>query len=328
MLKVYCNHITHSWDPSPIGTHPYNSLCGTFSALTQMSTTIRVMHLHQVNVSTSILQRLILYYLTSSNPLAQSLTLSCIGLLDSPHTDIPVPQVRNEHNAGMNGPRDLCFRCCHFSLELGQWMSEFPYIRLHALRLNAVNSTDNMSALKFLSQMKNLDVKHMELKLRSNHLSYNAAHRLLGPNKHTHFKTITADLLFLNVTVDNVPSLIAIIQHSSRIFLRIYLHFLLPVVKERKPLYQVFEAVCKLSYITKFELFLDCPGLTGEHIRHFYDIWRKVTNQKPLSKLCITGPTSTCDLLCLAEYKEIVRKMCDHLCDPENCNCISNSLRH
>lgn len=328
MLKVFCNHNTHSWDPSPIGTHPYNSLCGTFSALTQMSTTIRIMQLHQVNVSTTVLQRLILYYLTSTNPHSQLLTLSCIGLLDSPHTEIPVPQVKDEGNAGINGARDLCLRCCHFSLELSQWMTEFPYIRLNALRINTVNSTDNMSALKCFSQMKNLDVKHVELKLRSNYISYNAAHRLLGLYKHTHFKTTTADLLLLNVTVDNVPSLVTVIQQSSRVFIRIYLHFVLNLVKEQKPLYQVLEAICKLPYIANFELFMDCPGLTAEHVKRFHEIWCKATKKRPLSKLCITGPTSTCELLSQEQHKKVISKMCTHLCDPDTCNCISNSLRH
>ena len=326
MLKVFCSHNTHSWDPSPIGTHPYNSLCGTFSALTQMSATIRIMHLHQANISTSVLQRLILYYLTSTNPLAQSLTLSCIGLLDGPHIEIPTPQVKNEYNAGRHGPRDLCFRCCHFSLELGQWMTEFPYIRLNALRLNAVYSTDNMSALKFLSQMRNIDVKHVELKLRSNQTSYTAAHKLLGPNKFNHFKTLTADLLILNITTDIAPSLVSIIQHSARVFIRIYLHFLVVVMRAQKPLYQVLEAIFKLPYISKLELFLDCPGLTDEHVKCFHEVWRKVSNKK-LCKLCITGPPSTCQLLLQKQHTDTLKLMCEHLCHQDQCDCISASLK-
>ena len=325
VVKINCNNKAILFDPRPFEAEVYTSLFESVTMLVFTNPSIQQLELSQAVIPGSIIQNLLYHFLTSTSSSEQLLSLSCLGVLQSPlKSRVPVCKSESASDAGKHGPRSLKLHMCHFPPEMYEWLCGFPRIKLKTLELISTDVTDNLSALNAFSKLKNLEVAHFELSVVS-------VQELWGPLSDLLFSVamskvkLTANLNVRNVSKEHLPLLVNIVKNmSARVFSKLHVVLATSSVNDTDVFNSLLTNLFGLPYLNDLSLILVSPGLRKSQLNNMIRMWELVGKRNRLKSLSIVGDSTVLSSNLSADLKESLSSMADHYCHSDICGCLTN----
>ena len=326
VLKVNCNHKSYVWNPRPFAVTVYNGLCETVTLSVFANPYLKHLELHQMVLSNSTLQNLLYHFLTSTSNCEQELTLSCLGILDSPcKSGAPICKPESGSDAGKHGSRSLKLRLCLFNREMSEWLAKFPKIRLQMLEINAANAADNLSAMITLSQLPCLEVEHVKISVISGQDIYVPLTKLFCSQQSDYFKKLSGELFVRDTRNEDILPLVSVIKGSMRILSRIHLGLSAIAVRNKQMFELLLQVLFQLPYLNEVTFVLASPGLRLSHLGSIFNLWEKEAHKNKFKSLCLLGDSSTRVSNLPVRFIEVLKSMTCHYCDPDACGCLINN---
>ncbi len=322
--RIDCNHKSLLFEPRPFEADVYSSLFESATMQVFTNPALQKLEIRQVMVPCSVFQNLLFHFLTSTSTSEQQLSLSCLGISQSPlKSRIPVCKSEGASDAGRHGSRSLRLHMCHFPPEVFEWLCLFPKIRLKSLEIIATEVTDNLSALVTLSKLTNLEIVHMTLSVVSVQHLWIPLTALLSAKQSELKVKVTASLIVRNVSKEYAPHLLDILVKSARVFLKLHIGLGSSTVQDIDLFQSLLEVVFGLPYLSDLSLVLVCPALRSDNVNHIVRIWERISNRTRFKSLSIIGDSTLYSSNLTEPLKDALHSMAWHYCHPDACGCLN-----